>query len=117
MPSCIIGTRHHVMQPIVLGERWFGSKKEVLKDLKRVRETGPCPRELTDAEMSWILPLVFKHPLAPLALYGWDGSPLRVDIRQSYGGRYVRCFKLMVARANAFAALSTTPRLYSWPIP
>jgi len=81
------------MTPIVLGDRWFGSKQEVRKALKWVRETGPCPRDLTKVEMAWILPLVFKHSHATLMLHGWDGSPLRVDIRESYGGCFVRCFK------------------------
>lgn len=82
------------MQPVVLGDRWFGSKKEVLKALKRVRETGPCPRDLAKAEMSWILPLIFKHPRAHLLLNGWDASSLRVDIKESdYGNYFVRCFK------------------------
>ena len=89
------------MQPVVLGDRWFGSKREVLKELKRVRESGPCPRNLTEAEMSWILPLVFKHPRAPLLLNGWDASSLRVDIKESdHGNCFVRCFKFRMIQCS-----------------
>ena len=77
---------------MVVGPRWFRSKAEVERELKRVREVEPCPRELTDKEMAWIEALMFRHPHAASKLEDWDGCPLRVDVEQSYGRSFVRCF-------------------------